>query len=54
VKESPKDFFFSLPFSRNSCYPAKISPKEKEKKTHWVRAINKQYSNITTWDLMAF
>jgi hypothetical protein len=53
VKENPREFYFFLPFSKNSCHPAKIGPKKK--KTHCMRAIiNKQYSNITTWDLMAF
>jgi hypothetical protein len=33
VKENPKYIYFFLPFSKNTCHPAKISPKEKEKNT---------------------
>jgi hypothetical protein len=47
VKENPRENYFFFAIFKKSCHQAKISPKEK-KKTHWVRAINKQYSNITT------
>jgi hypothetical protein len=42
-----------LLFSKKVAIQQKLAQKKKEK-THWVRAVNKQYSNITTWDLMAF